>query len=161
LLIYSPRWLFLYPGVLLMLLGLLITLWLLPGSRTIGDVTFDVHTLLYSSIFIILGFQAIVFAVFTKVFAITEGLLPPDPRLDRVFRIINLEVGLAMGGLLVIIGLLGSFYALGRWGAQSFGPLNPNRILRIIIPASLSLALGCQTVLSSFFLSVLGLGRRG
>lgn len=161
LLVYSPRWLFLYPGALLMFVGLMITLWLLPSSRTIGSVTLDVHTLLYAAISIVVGFQAVNFAVFTKVFAITEGLLPADPRLDKLFRFITLEVGLIVGGVLVIIGLLGSIYAFSSWGVRSFGPLDPTKTLRIVIPASLSLALGCQIVLSSFFLSVLGLGRRG
>jgi glycosyltransferase involved in cell wall biosynthesis len=160
LLIYSPRWLFLYPGVLLMLLGLITTLWLLPGPRTIGSVTFDVHTLLYAAIMIIVGFQAVNFAVFTKIFAIAEGLLPVDPRLNRLFRIVNLELGLAVGGGLVIMGVVGSIYAFVHWSVRSFGSLDPVKTLRVIIPASLALALGCQTILSSFFLSVLGLGRR-
>jgi glycosyltransferase involved in cell wall biosynthesis len=161
LLIYSPRWIFLYPGLLLMLLGLIITLWLLPGPRTLAGVTFDVHTLLYAAIAIIVGFQAVNFAVFTKVFAITEGLLPEDARLNRLFRVVNLEVGLVVGFSGIIIGLAGSIYAFVHWSLRSFGPLDPTKTLRIIIPASLSLALGCQIVLSSFFLSVLGLGRRG
>lgn len=160
LLIYSPRWLFLYPGLLLMLLGLMITLWLLPGSRTVGNVTLDVHTLLYVAILILVGFQAVNFAVFTKVFAITEGLLPADPRLSKLLRFVSLEVGLFFGGGLVLVGMVGSIYAFGYWGMQSFGPLDPTKILRIVTPASLSLALGFQIVLSSFFLGVLRLGRR-
>jgi glycosyltransferase involved in cell wall biosynthesis len=161
LLIYSPRWLFLYPGLLLMLLGLIVTFWLLPGPRTLAGVAFDVHTLLYAAISIVVGFQAVNFAVFTKVFAVTEGLLPEDPRLNRLFRIVNLEVGLGVGFGGIIIGLVGSVYAFVHWSLRSFGPLDPTKTLRIIIPASLSLALGCQIVLSSFFLSVLGLSRRG
>jgi hypothetical protein len=159
-LLYSPRWLFFYPGLLLMLIGLLTGLWLLPGPQTIGSVSFDVHTLLYSAAAVFIGFQSILFSVFTKVFAISEGLLPEDPRLDRWFRKITLEVGLAVGGLLMIIGLAGSIYALGDWGAQSFGPLEPTKMLRMVIPTVLALTLGCQIVLSSFFLSVLGMGRR-
>ena len=160
LLIYSPRWLFLYPGALTMLVGLITTLWLLPGPRSVGSVTLDVHTLLYTAVLIMVGFQAVNFAVFTKVFAITEGLLPEDPRLNRLFHIVNLEVGLIIGCSLIIIGLVGSFYAFSNWGLRAFGPLEPARTLRIVIPASLSLALGLQIILSSFFLSVLGLGRR-
>lgn len=159
-LLYSPRWLFFYPGVLLMLMGVLTGLWLLPGSRTIGSVAFDVHTLLYSAAAIFIGFQSILFALFTKVFAISEGLVPKDSRLHRWFRIITLEVGLSVGGLLLVMGLAGSVYAVSDWGARSFGPLEPTRVLRMIIPAILSLTLGCQIVLSSFFLSVLGMGRR-
>jgi glycosyltransferase involved in cell wall biosynthesis len=160
LLLYSPRWLFLYPGAFLMALGLAIGLWLVPGPRVVGRVTFDVHTLLYAAIAVLIGFQAIIFAVFTKIFAISEGFLPEDPRLNRVFRFVTLEVGLVVGAALLLLGLAGSIYAFGAWGAGSFGPLEPSRTLRIIIPAITLLTLGCQVILSSFFLSILGLRRR-
>jgi hypothetical protein len=159
-LLYSPRWLFLYPGAGLILLGLITGLWLVPGPRVLGGVVLDVHTLLYASVAIVVGFQAIIFAVFTKIFAISEGLLPEDPRLNRLFHHITMEVGLMVGALLLVIGLAGSLYAVGAWGARSFGPLDPSRTLRIIIPAATSLTLGCQIILSSFFLSILGLKRR-
>jgi glycosyltransferase involved in cell wall biosynthesis len=160
-LLYSPRWLFFYPGLILMSVGFFVGVWLLPGPRRVGAVTFDVHTLLYAALAVLIGFQAVLFAVFTKIFAITEGFLPEDPGLNRWFRFITLEVGLAIGASLVLIGLGYSFYAIRVWGERSFGPLEPTRTLRMIIPAMLSLALGCQIMLSSFFLSVLGLGRHG
>ena len=160
LLLYSPRWLFLYPGALLMIVGLLVALWLLPGPRVVGGVTFDVHTLLYAAMAVIIGFQAIVFAMFTKVFAISEGLLPEDTRLDKVMDYITLEVGLIVGLVLVLLGLAGSIYAVAFWDQRSFGPLDPARTLRFVIPAVTSLMLGCQILLSSFFLSILGLRRR-
>jgi glycosyltransferase involved in cell wall biosynthesis len=160
LLLYSPRWLFLYPGLLLMLFGLLIGAWLLPGPQTIGGIMFDVHTLLYAGLAVIIGFQAIVFAIFTKVFAISEGLLPQDPRLNAVMEYITLEVGLIVGIVLVLLGLAGSIYAVGYWDVHSFGKLDPSRTLRIVIPAVTFLTLGCQILLSSFFLSILGLRRR-
>jgi hypothetical protein len=159
LLLYSPRWLFLYPGALLMLVGLGTVLWLLPNPRAIGPITLDIHTLLYAAMAIIIGFQAVVFAVFTKVFAMSEGLLPEDPRFNRVFRFINLEVGLVVGCVLLLIGLGSSRYALRTWGAQAFGPLDPSKVLRMVIPATTSFTLGFQIILSSFFLSVLGLRR--
>jgi hypothetical protein len=160
LLLYSPRWLFLFPGALLMILGMVAGLWLLPGPRVVNGVMFDVHTLLYAAIAVIIGFQAIVFAVFTKVFAISEGLLPEDSRLDKAMEYINLEVGLVVGLVLVLLGLAGSIYAVAFWDQRSFGPLDPSRTLRIVIPAVTSLTLGCQILLSSFFLSILGLKRR-
>ena len=160
LLLYSPRWLFLYPGIALMLIGSGLGLWLLPASRTVGNVTFDVHTLVYAAAFVLLGFQATAFAVFTKIFAISEGLLPPDPALDRLFRYVTLEVGLGVGGLLTMVGLAASVYAVSSWGAQHFGMLDYSRTMRIVIPAALSLTLGVQTIFASFFLSVLGLRRR-
>lgn len=159
LLLYSPRWLFLYPGLGLMLLGTLLGAWLLPGPRTVAGTTLDVHTLLYASVFVLLGFQAIAFAVFTKVFAISEGLLPPDPALDKVFRYITLEVGLVLGSLLILTGLAGSIYAVGSWRSLHFGALDYAKTMRLVIPASLFLTLGVQTVFASFFLSVLGMRR--
>jgi glycosyltransferase involved in cell wall biosynthesis len=160
LLLYSPRWLFMYPGLLLMLLGLTAGLWLLPGPRTVGHVTLDVHTLLYAATAIIVGFQAVNFAVFTKIFAISEGLLPPDPRLDKLFRYINLEVGLVIGAILLVIGLVGSLWALSSWEAHSFGNLDYTKVLRLVTPSITMIVLGVQIILSSFFLSILGLRRR-
>lgn len=159
-LLYSPRWLFLYPGLALMIAGTTLGLWLLPAQRHVGHVTFDVHTMLYAAVFVLLGFQAIAFAVFTKLFAISEGLLPPDPVLDRLFRYITLEVGLAVGGLLTLAGLAISVFAVNMWGSKHFGELDYPHTMRIVIPAALFLTLGVQTVLSSFFLSVLGMRRR-
>jgi glycosyltransferase involved in cell wall biosynthesis len=158
-LLYSPRWLFLYPGLALMLVGTLLGLWLLPAPRTVGSVTFDVHTMVYAAAFVLLGFQAVAFAVFTKIFAISEGLLPPDPTLDKLFRYINLEVGLVLGALLVAAGLGISLYSVGDWGARHFGALNYSHTMRLVIPAALLLILGAQTVFASFFVSVLGLRR--
>jgi glycosyltransferase involved in cell wall biosynthesis len=160
-LLYSPRWLFLYPGLALMLVGGLLGIWLLPGPRRVENVTLDVHTMAYASAFILLGFQAVSFAVFAKLFAISEGLLPPDARLDKLFRYITLETGLLVGALLMAGGLAVSIYALEFWGAQHFGRLDYPHTMRLVLPASLLLTLGTQTVLVSFFLSVLGLRRRG
>lgn len=160
LLLYSPRWLFLYPGLLLILLGLVVQLWLLPGTQTVAGVSFDVHTLLYAAIAIIVGFQAVSFALFTKVFAISEKLLPQDPRLNTLSRYVNLEAGLTAGTLLMVAGILGSILSVTIWSAQSFGPLDPSRTLRLVIPSLTCLTLGFQVALSSFFLSVLALKRR-
>jgi glycosyltransferase involved in cell wall biosynthesis len=159
-LLYSPRWLFLYPGIALMAAGTLLGLWLLPSPRPVGSVTFDVHTMVYASAFVLLGFQAISFAVFTKFFAISEGLLPADPTLDKLFRYITLEVGLALGSLLTVAGLMTSAYAVGGWGSRHFGPLDYSHTMRTVIPAALSIILGVQTIFASFFMSVLGLRRR-
>src|SRR3954468_1730862 len=101
-LLYSPRWLFLYPGALLMIVGALVSLWLLPGAQRVGGVSFDVHTLFYAALAMIVGFQAVVFALLTKTFAITEGLLPADPRLDRLYRYVTLETGLIVGSAVFI-----------------------------------------------------------
>ncbi|MGB9233109.1 MAG: glycosyltransferase [Terriglobales bacterium] len=160
LLVYSPRWLFLYPGVGMMLLGTTLGAWLLTAPRTVAGVTLDVHTLLYAAVFVLLGFQAISFAVFSKIFAISEGLLPPDPTLDRAFHYVTLEVGLIVGALFILAGLGLSVDAVGSWHSRHFGPLDYAQTMRLVIPASLFLTLGVQTILAGFFLSVLGLRRR-
>lgn len=160
LLLYSPRWLFLYPGIALFGLGIVIGLTLLPGPRRIGNVVFDIHTLLFAAMAILIGFQSILFATFTKIFAISEGLLPEDPRLNRMFRYITLEVGLAAGVLLILAGAGAWGLGLEYWRIREFGPLDPEKTLRIVIPGVVSFTLGFQVVLSSFFLSVLGMSRR-
>jgi Glycosyl transferase family 2 len=159
LLLYSPRWLFLYPGILLIAAGAVGGACLLPGPLAIGHITLDVHALLYAAIAILLGFQCVAFAMFTKVFAISEGLLPEDARLERIFKSVTLEVGLAAGGALMVVGVAGTVLAIALWGSQRFGPLDPVRMMRVVIPAALSLTLGFQVVLASFFLSVLGMKR--
>jgi glycosyltransferase involved in cell wall biosynthesis len=159
LLLYSPRWLFLYPGLLLMLVGAVGSGWLLVGPRVVDGITLDVHTFLYAAMAIVIGYQTVIFAIFTKVFAITEGLLPEDPRLKTLFNYIRLETGIVAGALLLAAGIGLSIYALSFWGAHSFGSLDPSQTLRLVIPAVTLIALGLQTVLSSFFLSILGLER--
>ncbi|MFQ6017016.1 MAG: glycosyltransferase family 2 protein [Kiloniellaceae bacterium] len=160
LLLFSPRWLFLYPGALLMLLGLASMIWLLPGPRRLDGLTLDVHTLAYSAAAIICGFQAVAFAVFAKIYAINAKLLPEDPRIARLGDIFSLEIGIIVGLLLVIGGLAASVYAVGSWGRSSFEDLDPTVSMRIVLPGVTALVLGLQVIFSSFFFSVLGLTRR-
>jgi glycosyltransferase involved in cell wall biosynthesis len=160
LLLYSPRWLFFYPGALVLLLGIAVSVWLLPEPRTVNGVTFDYHTLLFAAMAILIGFESINFALFSKMFATTEGLLPEDPRLTRWYRYITLEVGLIIGTLLILSGAAMWVLGLSYWRSQEFGALDPEKTLRIVIPGFLLLTLGVQILLSSLFMSVLGLGRR-
>jgi glycosyltransferase involved in cell wall biosynthesis len=156
-LLYSPRWLFFYPGLFLMLAGLAIGLWLLPEPRPVGRVVLSVHTLLYAAIAVMVGFQAVLFSVLSRIYAMFEGLLPPSARLERLFKHITLEVGLGFGILVFLGGLTGSILAVARWGQSGFGPLDAPRTLRLAIPSAMALMLGCQVILASFYLSVLGL----
>lgn len=158
-LLYSPNWLFLYPGCLLMLLGAAVTLWLLPGERRLGGVEFNVHTLLYGAMAVVIGYQAVIFAVFSKAFAVMEKLLPESRRLNRLLAWVSLETGLAVGLLLLLAGAGGSIYAFVSWSLKHFGPLDPSHALRVVIPALTAFMLGLQTILASFFLSILGLKR--
>ena len=160
LLLYSPRWLFLYPGLALMAAGTLIGLWLLPGPRVVAGIGLDIQSLLYSAIGVVVGFQAVLFSLFTKVFAVNEGLLPEDARLSRLFRYVSLETGLLVGAVLVLAGAIGSIYAFARWSLSSFPALDPSESMRVVIPSATGLVLGCEIVLASFFLSVLGMKRR-
>jgi len=158
-LLYSPRWLFLYPGLILMFIGAVIAGRLLFGPLTLAGVTFDVHTMLYAAMAIVIGFQTVVFAVFTRIFATTQGLLPEDPRLNKLFDYVRLETGLTVGAMLLIGGLGISIYAFSSWRAHLFGQLDPRETLRAVIPAVTLIMLGLQTVFSSFFFSILGLKR--
>lgn len=160
LLLFSPRWLFFYPGLLLMLLGLVVGGYLLPGPRRVGPVVLDVNTLLYAALAVLIGFQSCAFATFAKLFAISESLLPEDARLTKLFKYVTLEVGLVGGAVLMVLGIAGSLGALGMWSGRGFGNLDPTRTMRLIIPAVVALSLGYQVVLSSFFLSVLRMRRR-
>ncbi|MEM7172047.1 MAG: glycosyltransferase family 2 protein [Pseudomonadota bacterium] len=160
LLLFSPRWLFLYPGLLLMAVGLGSMMWLLSGPQLLGSLNFDVNTLVYCAAALICGYQAVAFAVFTKVYAINAKLLPEDPRLTRFTDLFSMEVGLLIGLGLLTMGILISAFALQAWGRGSFGNLDPAQSLRMVIPAVTALVLGIQTLFSSFFLSVLGLRTR-
>jgi len=159
LLMYSPRWLFLVPGVLMVALGLVGYLVALPATR-VGGVTFDAHTLLVASLAILLGYQSILFAIFSKTFAISEGLMPEDPRMARFLEVANLERGILLGAGAFAVGLLLLAGAVARWWAVDFGALDYARTMRWVIPGVTLAALGFQTVLSSFFVSILGMSRR-
>jgi glycosyltransferase involved in cell wall biosynthesis len=158
-LMYSPRWLFLIPGAGLTLLGVLGYVLALPGV-TIRGITFDAHTLLFASLAILCGYQSIVFALFAKTFAISEGLMPEDPRLTRFFTIINLERGLIIGAGSLALGLILLAGAVNQWRLNDFGRLEYRETMRWVIPGATLTALGFQTLLSSFFVSILGLRRR-
>jgi len=158
-LMYSPRWLFFYPGLGLVLLGLLGYAIAMPGL-TIGGVTFDAHTLLFASLAMLLGYQSILFAVFAKTFAISEGLLPELPRMTRFFQRVNLEKGLVIGAVALVAGLALLVVSINQWRVTDFGHLDYAKTMRWVIPGVTLTALGFQTILSSFFISILEMARR-
>jgi glycosyltransferase involved in cell wall biosynthesis len=157
-LLYSPRFLFLTPGLLLILLGLVGYGLALPAV-TIRGATLDAHTLLFASLALICGYQSILFALFTKVFAITEGLLPKDPRIRRISRVLTLERGALLGAAGAVGGVVLLALAVARWAARDFGALDYASTMRLVVPGVTLTALGFQTVLSSFFLSILRMRR--
>jgi len=156
-LLFSPRWLFLYPGIALFGLSFLVGAALETGPKTIGPFGFDIHTLLLAGFGSLIGYQLIVFAVFTKVFAMREGFHPPNRSYAAMFRYIQLETGLALGALMFVLGAAGTVIAVLSWGAVGFGALDPRLTMREIIPAAVLLTLGVQTIFASFFLSILGI----
>ncbi len=155
-LLFSPRWLFLVPGGLLFAVGAIGSVALIRGPVKIGPFGFDVDTLLVCGFACIVGYQVCVFAVFTKVFVIREGLHLPQPALTRLQRYVRLETGLLAGGLMTLTGAALLLVALSGWATKGFGALDPRATLRVAIPACVLLALGVQTIFASFFLSILG-----
>jgi glycosyltransferase involved in cell wall biosynthesis len=159
-LMYSPRWLFLIPGSVLFVLGSLAFFFLLPQPVSMGRVTFDTNTLLVAAMCVLLGFQLIIFYFFTKTFSITEGLIPEDTILDRLFSVFKLEAGIIAGTALLIVGAGFLAYSLLSWSRADFGPLSYSASLRQVIPAVTLIVLGAQVIFSSFFMSILGLSRK-
>ena len=157
LLLYSPKWLFFYPGLLLMLLGIITSSALIYSPITIGNITFDIHTLLFTTVSVLIGFQFILFYGLTKVYTVENDLLPKSKNYDRQFKFINLEKGLIAGAVLILIGLTLSIIASTNWYELSFGDITNSNTLRLVIPAITSMFLGVQIILFSLFFSILGL----
>jgi glycosyltransferase involved in cell wall biosynthesis len=158
-LMYSPRWLFLMPGLWFILLGCLGYGIAMPGW-TFRGVTFDAHTLLFASLAILCGYQSMIFAILTKTFAISEGLMPAEPATRRVMRWINLERGLLASVVALCGGIVLLLTAMNTWRLNNFGPLDYAQTMRLVIPGATLTALGFQTMLSSFFISILRMRRR-
>src|SRR5277367_7127796 len=160
LLLFSPRWLFLIPGVVTFFIGVFLSLWLIPGPQTVGRWTFDVDTLTYSLGLVLIGAHISVFAVSARVFGTQEGFLPPNPKWERIYKYINLEVGVAVGCVLLLIGATILGYAVHVWSDAGFGNLSPQRMLRLTLPSATCFMLGVEAIFGSFFLSLLGMNRR-
>jgi len=158
-LLYSPRWLFLYPGLVLIVLGLIGYGVALPGLTLFG-LNFDVHTLLFASLSIFVGFQSVLFAILAKSFAIGERLLPEDPRIMRFYQLVPLERGLMIGTAALLAGGVLLLQSVNQWRAVGFGDLNYAWTMRWVIPGMTLFSLGFQTIMSSFFASILGMRRR-
>jgi hypothetical protein len=155
----TPRRLFLWPGLILLVLGLAGYTVAMPGM-TIGRLTFDAHTLLFASLAVICGHQSMMFSVIAKTFAITEGLLPPDVRVARFSRLLPLERGLGLGLVAVVAALVMLGAAANEWRVRDFGRLNYADTMRVVVPGVTLAVLGFQTMLSCFLLSLLDMRRR-
>jgi acylphosphatase len=159
-LLFSPLWLFLLPGSAMMAVGLAAGIRLLQGPLWVGRVAFDIHSLLVASFLLLLGYQVIVFGIFAKIFAITEGLHPPHRTLDRLFPHVTMEVGIAVAISLIGAGLGILGIALAGWYRTGFSRLDASVTMRQVIPATTLAMLGAQTLFASFFISILGLRRK-
>ena len=160
LLMYSPRWLFFYPGVILTVAGLLTSILLIGGERHIGHLNFDVDTLAYALGVLLIGVQVTVFAVSAKLFGTRAGFLPPNPKFEKVLHTITLEVGLILGVLLLLAGLGTGIYAVIQWHTAGFGAITATRMLRLTLPSASALMLGVEAIFASFFLGLLQIHRR-
>ncbi len=160
LLMYSPRWLFLYPGITLMVVALAVGVPITVDPLKIGGVTLDVDTLVAMAATFIIGYQAVLFALFTKVFAIGAGFLAPDERVERFRRRVSLERGLMLGAVILVAGVVGAIWAVTYWHGRGYGTLDPTRALRLVVPSVTAIVVGSQTLLASLFLAILDIRRR-
>jgi glycosyltransferase involved in cell wall biosynthesis len=160
LLLFSPRWLFLYPGLGLMALGLGSMAWLLPEPRMVGRITLDIHTLFYASLAVVVGFHSALFYLFARLYGMREGLVPPDERFLRMTGALTLESGLLAGLLLLLVGVGLAVVALSAWSQAAFGVLSPESAMRLVIPSGTCILLAFQTAYGAFFLSVLEIRSR-
>jgi glycosyltransferase involved in cell wall biosynthesis len=159
LLLFSPRWLFLFPGLFLFVVGLVIGAVVVPRPFSIGSVTFDVDTLVAASAMVVIGFQSVLFALFTNVYASAEGFLPDNHRVRRILSTLSLERGLLTGAGLAVAGIIGVVFSFFYWHGAKFGSLNYDHALRLVVPSVTALMISCQIILGTFFLSILGIRR--
>jgi len=159
-LLYSPNWLFLFPGLALMLVGLAGTALLEQDSIQLSHARLGLDTLIYLAFMSVVGYQSVLFAALSRIYAVQEHLYPASPGFRHIFRYINLERGLIVGALIALAGLGAAVYAFLMWRSAGFGDLNIEHVARIVIPSSMAITLGFETVLFSFFLSTLGINIR-
>lgn len=158
LLLYSPKWLFLYPGLTLMLLGLIMTILIEPGAFRVGNIVLDVDTLTYSLAAVMIGYQTVIFGIAAKTFGVAAGFLPKHrPWVERALDFASLETGTIAGLVLLVLGIAGSILGVRLWHESGFGSLNPGVALRVTLPSATAIILGVETVMASWFLGVLRL----
>jgi glycosyltransferase involved in cell wall biosynthesis len=157
LLLFSPRWLFFLPGLFLLVAGLVIGAIVAPHPFKVGSVTFDVDTLVGASAMVVIGFQSVLFWLFTQVYAGAEGFLPEEPKVQRLLGKLSLERGLILGAAIGLAGLAGLIFSVAYWHGKGFHQLNYEHSLRLMIPSVTALIVSCQVILGTFFLSILGI----
>lgn len=155
LLLFSPRWMFLYPGLLLISIGIILMTTISYQAFYIGRWRLDIHSLLFASTFVIIGLQAVFFSIFSSIITSYSLKLPSNNKLNLFLRKFTLESGLIFGILMIIAGISGSVLALHKWAGSGFGALLPEEMMRITIPSVTLLIVGMQTVFASFFANLI------
>lgn len=157
LLLYSPKWLFFYPGIALIVLGTLISIPLLFGPIQIGQIKLDINTIMYASLLTIIGFQSVLFSLFTYLFGVHSNLVPNDKTTDSILNALVLERGLILSGIMILLGFASSLSAVFYWGENRFGDIDPTLSMRLVIPGAVLFTLGFQILFASFFISILNI----
>lgn len=155
LMMYSPNWTFLYPGLILSIIGLLVMIFIAIGPMKIGNVNFGINTMMYGSVGILVGINIILFALFTKAYALNSGFIPKENKAVSFFERFTVEKGVVFGACLTMLGLIATVIAFIIWGNNSFGSLQPESIMKITIPAATLIAIGLELIFASFFLGIL------
>jgi hypothetical protein len=161
LLIFSPRWLFLIPGLVAFVVGLLLTVVLLVGPVRLGPLGLDLGTMMYASGLTVVGWQSVLFSILTKIYASHEGYLPMSDRYRRIVERLSVERGLVVGVLIFLVGILGGTLQVYRWSGNGFGALDVSQTVRSAIPAALGIMLGFLTIMFSMFAGILTIPTRG
>jgi glycosyltransferase involved in cell wall biosynthesis len=155
LLMYSPTWLFLYPGLILFALGLIGAFALLPGIVRIGDVNFDIHTFTVACVAVLIGVQAVSFGVIARKFATDHGLIPPSRRFSGILDALTLERMLVGGAIIALLGTAGLLFCTLRWAATGFGGLEYSTLLRVLVMSLTAIAIGIQLALTGFLSAII------
>ena len=157
LLLFSPRWLFLYPGMALLAVGLLLGAILLPGPLHLGRISLDIHSFLVAALCIIVGLQSISFAIIGRRFASRYGFIPPSGSYGRLLEALTLERILLAALSLMLVGIIALVWGVSQWAARDFGPLNPSSTMRPVILAMTALVSGFQMMMSGFMSSMINI----
>lgn len=155
LLMHSPNWLFMYPGLILFFLGLALTVVLSLGNIQIGSVGLGVHTLMYAAAAMMVGFNLVMFSLFVRSYASVTGFIPTESKLDKWLEETSTEKGVLLGIFLFLAGIAVTIVAFCIWGKTGFGGLSPESMMRITIPAMLLIVVGIEVVFGSFFIGIL------
>lgn len=157
LLLYSPRWLFLYPGALLVAVGIALSGLLFFGPIRIGGIGFDIRTMLVACTCLIVGIQGICFATIARGFAEDLNLLPPSPRYGRILEACTLELFVFGGMAVFVLGAAGLMTAIVKWGETNFGPLDVSSLLRVVALSTTAITVGAQLVFTGFLAGLMSI----